>query len=112
MFKIIKNIIVTTNYYKMEDKIKQKKNNNDSQIVIRLPKDLKEEFKEALLKNDAIQSNVLRRCIREYINKNKQIIRGAKEEGATSPIATNDYQYLGVNQMQTNTIQKTIKAIR
>jgi hypothetical protein len=36
-----------------------------------LPKGLKEEFKEALLKNDAVQSNVLRRCIREYIRKKK-----------------------------------------
>ncbi len=45
------------------------KTKNDDQIVIRLPKELKEDFKNALLVNDAIQSNVLRRCIREYINR-------------------------------------------
>jgi metal-responsive CopG/Arc/MetJ family transcriptional regulator len=38
---------------------------------VRLPFELKEEFKKALQKNDAVQSNVLRRCIREYIKKNK-----------------------------------------
>ena len=54
---------------KKEDKIK--KDTNDEKVIVRLPKELKEEFKEALLKNDAIQSKVLRRCIREYIDKNK-----------------------------------------
>ncbi len=39
--------------------------------MVRLPKDLKEDFRKALFKNDAIQSNVIRRCIREYINKSK-----------------------------------------
>lgn len=54
-----------------EDKIKESEPKNDEQIIVRLPKGLKEEFKEALIKNDAVQSNVIRRCIREYINKNK-----------------------------------------
>jgi len=58
------------NPYK-EDKIKHEESKNDEKIIVRLPKNLKEEFKEALLKNDAIQSNVIRRCIREYIIKNK-----------------------------------------
>jgi len=54
-----------------EDNIKESEPKNDEQIIVRLPKGLKEEFKEALIKNDAVQSNVIRRCIREYINKNK-----------------------------------------
>jgi len=54
-----------------EAKIKNEPLKNDEQIIIRLPKNLKEEFKKALLKNDAIQSNVVRRCIREYIKKSK-----------------------------------------
>ena len=54
-----------------EDKIKDNELKNDEKIIIRLPKSLKADFKEALLKNDAIQSNVIRRCIRDYIKKNK-----------------------------------------
>ena len=41
-----------------------------SKIIIRVTDKMKEDFKKSLKKNDAIQSNVLRRCIEEYINKN------------------------------------------
>lgn len=33
---------------------------------------MKEDFREALKSNDAIQSNVLRRCINDYIEKNSK----------------------------------------
>jgi len=65
-------ILVNTNRYRKGDTIRAKKPIvNDDSIVIRLSKTQKANFKEALEKNDAVASNVLRRCIDEYINKNK-----------------------------------------
>jgi len=47
--------------------ISQKK----TQITVRISVEKKAEFERALKKNDAISSNVLRRFIDEYIEKNK-----------------------------------------
>jgi len=49
----------------------EKKQQLNEKIVIRVSKELKKEFDKSLAKNDAISSNVLRRLIREYIEKNK-----------------------------------------
>ncbi len=45
---------------------------NDEKLYIRLPKDLKEEFIKVLVEQDYTASQVLRRCIKDYINKYKE----------------------------------------
>ena len=55
-----------------EDTIKEDEEPLSSKIIIRVTDKMKDDFKEALKSNDAIQSNVLRRCIKNYIEENKK----------------------------------------
>jgi len=45
--------------------------NQTARVALRLTKELKAEFDKALKKNGATQANILRRCIEEYVEKNK-----------------------------------------
>jgi len=60
----------------MYNKSSQKKEyiirEKNTQITVRVSAQKKAEFDEALKKNDAVASNVLRRCIEEYIKKNSR----------------------------------------
>jgi len=53
------------------DIIKEDEKPLSSKVIIRVTDKMKDDFKKALRKNDAIQSNVLRRCIEKYIQDNK-----------------------------------------
>jgi hypothetical protein len=43
----------------------------NTSITVKISSEKKKEFEKALLKNDATASNVIRRCIDDYIRKNK-----------------------------------------
>lgn len=47
----------------------------DEKIVVRLPKYLKDDFREILILNDTNQSEVMRQFIKQYIRENKQKIK-------------------------------------
>jgi len=40
-------------------------------VYLRISEELKEKFKEALIKNDESQSDILRSCIKKYVEKSK-----------------------------------------
>jgi len=46
---------------------------NDQKLYIRLPKELKDEFLRVCTEQDLKQSQVLRKCMREYIKNNKEV---------------------------------------
>lgn len=54
--------------YVCKEVIKIKK---DKRIFLNVSEKMFDEFNEALSKNEETKSEVLRKCIREYINKNK-----------------------------------------
>ena len=47
----------------------------DEKIVVRLPKYLKDDFREILILNDTNQSEVMRQFIKQYIRENKQKLK-------------------------------------
>ena len=50
---------------------KKKKNNKNSQLILRLDKDAREEFVDLCKKMDTSAAREIRRFIRDFIKKNK-----------------------------------------
>ena len=45
---------------------------NDAKLYIRLPSELKDEFDRIAKEQDLTQSQILRKCIRDYIKKQRR----------------------------------------
>ena len=57
--------------YSYKIKVKEKKTIKDKRINIKISEKMMDEFKDVLERNEETISEVLRRCIRDYIKKNK-----------------------------------------
>lgn len=53
---------------------------NDAKLYIRLPSELKDEFEKTAKEQDITQSQILRKCIREFIKQNKEVSKSQKEK--------------------------------